>query len=252
MKARRNAERKRTSVACARCKVGKTKCSDYRPCKKCKQINAGGACVNEEFSVSIPNSSEIFSNLASTDKYELCQENSNLGLQTRFSPDRSGNSNDFYSRERSMFRIELAAPQAAEYAVFSPANSVQVLSASNAKPSSTATGFLQTISSSESSRHQTQQMQYTQLPNQTTNPSFPQFFPATLPLLQPTPQTLLAPAIAASVFGWAAVAAAPRLTAPSIDISLLIALRNRLQAAGAAQLPHGLAPIAPLPSLLRR
>ena len=29
------AKRNRTAVACARCKSGKSKCSDYRPCKRC-------------------------------------------------------------------------------------------------------------------------------------------------------------------------------------------------------------------------
>jgi hypothetical protein len=34
-KARQMAKRNRTSVACARCKKAKSKCTDYRPCKKC-------------------------------------------------------------------------------------------------------------------------------------------------------------------------------------------------------------------------
>ena len=37
------AKRKRTSVACPRCKSTKQKCSDYRPCKQC--VNAKFECV---------------------------------------------------------------------------------------------------------------------------------------------------------------------------------------------------------------
>jgi hypothetical protein len=32
------AKRNRTSIACARCKSAKSKCSDYRPCKQCKTL----------------------------------------------------------------------------------------------------------------------------------------------------------------------------------------------------------------------
>ena len=42
-KARQTAKRSRTSVACSRCKTGKMKCSDYRPCKQC--TNSKIACV---------------------------------------------------------------------------------------------------------------------------------------------------------------------------------------------------------------
>ena len=34
-KARQMAKRNRTSIACTRCKMAKSKCSDYRPCKQC-------------------------------------------------------------------------------------------------------------------------------------------------------------------------------------------------------------------------
>jgi hypothetical protein len=40
--ARLSAKRQRTSVACARCKISKIKCSDFRPCKKC--VNANSEC----------------------------------------------------------------------------------------------------------------------------------------------------------------------------------------------------------------
>ena len=41
-KARRMAKRIRASVACARCKAAKSKCSDFRPCKHC--LNFGAVC----------------------------------------------------------------------------------------------------------------------------------------------------------------------------------------------------------------
>ena len=49
-KARQTAKRSRTSVACSRCKTGKMKCSDYRPCKQC--TNSRLACdeVREKIS----------------------------------------------------------------------------------------------------------------------------------------------------------------------------------------------------------
>ena len=37
-KARQMAKRKRSSVACSRCKMAKLKCSDYRPCKQCSNF----------------------------------------------------------------------------------------------------------------------------------------------------------------------------------------------------------------------
>jgi hypothetical protein len=47
--ARRNAKRTRSAVACVRCKMGKIKCSDYRPCKGCVISNKSRTC--EETSV---------------------------------------------------------------------------------------------------------------------------------------------------------------------------------------------------------
>ena len=47
-KARRMAKRIRASVACARCKSAKSKCSDFRPCKHCSDL--GGVC-NEAINV---------------------------------------------------------------------------------------------------------------------------------------------------------------------------------------------------------
>ncbi len=47
-KARQNAKRKRTSIACARCKAGKTKCSEYRPCKQCIVQNDAISCMTAD------------------------------------------------------------------------------------------------------------------------------------------------------------------------------------------------------------
>jgi hypothetical protein len=44
-KARQSAKRTRAAIACARCKVGKLKCSDYRPCKRCLDSNNGESCT---------------------------------------------------------------------------------------------------------------------------------------------------------------------------------------------------------------
>ena len=47
LKVRQNAKRKRTAVACTRCKSSKTKCSDYRPCSKCKKAGASDSCIRD-------------------------------------------------------------------------------------------------------------------------------------------------------------------------------------------------------------
>jgi hypothetical protein len=46
--ARRNAKRNRSAVACFRCRVGKTKCSDYRPCKGCVNSKNRESCVPQD------------------------------------------------------------------------------------------------------------------------------------------------------------------------------------------------------------
>ena len=43
-KARQSAKRSRASLACASCKIAKTKCSDYRPCKRCSRSDKKFAC----------------------------------------------------------------------------------------------------------------------------------------------------------------------------------------------------------------
>ena len=45
LQARRNAKRMRALKACARCRSGKIKCSDYRPCKNCTETENGLFCV---------------------------------------------------------------------------------------------------------------------------------------------------------------------------------------------------------------
>jgi hypothetical protein len=45
-KARQMAKRNRTSVACAPCKIGKSKCNEYRPCKKC--VKSRVACIESK------------------------------------------------------------------------------------------------------------------------------------------------------------------------------------------------------------
>ena len=46
-KARMAAKRSRAAVACARCKEGKTKCSGYRPCKRCTDMK--NKCLEANF-----------------------------------------------------------------------------------------------------------------------------------------------------------------------------------------------------------
>jgi hypothetical protein len=42
--ARKKAKRIRVSVACARCKSGKIKCSDFRPCRSCVRCGIASEC----------------------------------------------------------------------------------------------------------------------------------------------------------------------------------------------------------------
>ena len=51
--ARRNAKRTRASKACVRCKSSKTQCSDYRPCKRCKNTGLGGSCIDKDADESV-------------------------------------------------------------------------------------------------------------------------------------------------------------------------------------------------------
>ena len=51
--ARRNAKRTRASKACVRCKSSKTQCSDYRPCKRCKNTGLGGICIDKDADESV-------------------------------------------------------------------------------------------------------------------------------------------------------------------------------------------------------
>jgi hypothetical protein len=53
-KVRQNAKRKRTSVACTRCKGSKTRCSEYRPCSKCKIFGAADSCNDGDSVYRIP------------------------------------------------------------------------------------------------------------------------------------------------------------------------------------------------------
>ena len=46
--ARRNAKRTRASKACVRCRSSKTQCSDYRPCKRCKNTGLGRSCIEND------------------------------------------------------------------------------------------------------------------------------------------------------------------------------------------------------------
>ena len=47
LKARQIAKRKRTSVACGQCRLTKSKCSDYRPCKQCVATQNGPNCFEK-------------------------------------------------------------------------------------------------------------------------------------------------------------------------------------------------------------
>ncbi len=45
VRVRRLAQRQRAAVACARCRLSKKKCNEYRPCKKCTSLNV--KCVED-------------------------------------------------------------------------------------------------------------------------------------------------------------------------------------------------------------
>jgi hypothetical protein len=44
-RARRIASRTRSTVACAACKLNRTKCDQFRPCTRCKKIGKADLCV---------------------------------------------------------------------------------------------------------------------------------------------------------------------------------------------------------------
>jgi hypothetical protein len=297
-KARRNAERKRASVACAYCKTGKTKCSDYRPCKKCKESNMTSECVDG--GLSIRQSTDILSNTASFDVnfHERTIEyrpSVHSMMHNRFSSDRECIASDF--RLGQAFGINLSdsysagsltswpasgatsgypaagsgtlkntvsgelsqEPKLSNRPMLGPSvftftglltNSAHTPSAHTESLPCNAPGFLQmNRSSPEPSHLLSQQMRYIGDPQLGTTPAFPPMSPICLPLvpLSAAPQTPLPSAVAALNFGYAK-AASPHPTAPSIDASLLLALRATI----AAPHPHRLAPSSlPLPFLHR-
>jgi hypothetical protein len=53
LKARQMAKRNRTSVACARCKLAKSRCTEYRPCKRC--VNSSVECAQPALYMSSTN-----------------------------------------------------------------------------------------------------------------------------------------------------------------------------------------------------
>ena len=46
-KARQMAKRTRAAVACARCKSGKLRCSDFRPCKQCTKVRSSCSTITQ-------------------------------------------------------------------------------------------------------------------------------------------------------------------------------------------------------------
>ena len=275
-KARRNAERKRASIACARCKAGKTKCSDYRPCKKCKYSNMASGCTPQSAD------SRVSSDVSA---HEWC-----MGNSPQFPPAPANPASDFQTRPGPAFGIDSsvpcftgsmiswAAPGTASDSTAGTADLKNTASISARKSSKSggssqadrpmlgshvsmvrslfsnsdhvpSTGFLQAHwSHAESNRNLCQQIQNTQGTHRRTTPAFPPILSPPFTLLLTALQTLPPPEVAPTLIGLV-TATTPRLMAPSIDSSLLLALLD----AGAAPHPHRrLPPIAPAPLLFRR
>jgi hypothetical protein len=215
-KARRNAERKRSSVACAPCKAGKTKCSDYRPCKKCKVLNVIGRCVNVDFKAR--QSEDISSSVIPSDTRvkEHCMDEIPWVMPARFNltvSDRNNIVGDVHALPRQAFGMEVSEPDIAHDLLrTNPSNPIV-------------------------NRLQSQPIQYTHgfrdhrtVPLPTYPPTLPPdvtssflILPQIVPLLprevmEPRP-IFPPPAVLAPVFGWAPA----RLAPTSID--LLLALR---------------------------
>jgi hypothetical protein len=47
-RARRMAQRSRAASACLSCKASKARCSDYRPCARCKKAGGTGVCTDPQ------------------------------------------------------------------------------------------------------------------------------------------------------------------------------------------------------------
>jgi hypothetical protein len=87
-KARQNAKRKRTSVACAPCKAAKTKCSEYRPCQKCLKSDAQVGCVDN----SVRSAKSGPSHLSSS----IHHKSQHTHFDEQAMPVSAGRQNDFY------------------------------------------------------------------------------------------------------------------------------------------------------------
>ena len=268
-KVRRNAERKRTSVACARCKMGKSKCSDYRPCKKCKLSNLAGGCV--DVVLSMPQSADTLSSSAPSDP-EWSKDITPFVEQARICPGQVINGSYSAQLQGPSVDREFPVPCSTRHPSFClPASGAGIpmngapdqnyMIARNSADSIPRSGRPILMNAADPGLIQTHrflpalnliplQMQYSPRPLDGPTPTLPRVLPPILSLPHMAPQTLLPPAVAA-LMSCRAAAAAPLLTAPSTDGNLLLlALLNRLQHANAVPNPHRLAPVAPPPPLL--
>ena len=86
-KARRSAKRKRAAVACSRCKAGKIKCSEYRPCKQCVILKVAHSCSNTNAGAKTSPSGE-------TRRIDSGVLSSSAEISTYFQPPRAGYQTD--------------------------------------------------------------------------------------------------------------------------------------------------------------
>jgi hypothetical protein len=279
-----------------RCKAGKIKCSDYRPCKPCKHSIKAGTCVDEESSIhrqrdALSNGVSIHANVCG-----FRVQTASLVAPTRASPvllsppipifgnefpepNFASRQTTYVSAQRSIREFPVAMYTARDRIESSSeshetscsnahlfrslmprltsmhASIVQVplrSTYSSPRSSGTADSLQPRQFDHEPNRLQTQQyirslccgMSFarTLLPTASLT-VFSNFRPTFLlnnPLMLTEPQTFTSPVAATTV---------PVLTAPSIDASLLHALRGRLEA---SPCPHGLVPISSCGLVLSR
>ena len=97
--ARRMAQRNRAVLACARCKTAKTRCSDYRPCKRC--LNSKRNCFEVV-------KSEIFEEARNGEQHPLPVIP--LGLHHVFGFTSATGSTPRYSQAADSLQSSIASP----------------------------------------------------------------------------------------------------------------------------------------------
>jgi hypothetical protein len=114
LRARRMAQRSRAAAACAPCKANKSRCSDYRPCGRCKKLGTKLVCLDFP---SIARPSQLSRCLHCMEDSEIHQQSNNneksLGISgSQISPGELDNKAWSTSCNGSVAHLQVQPPSA--------------------------------------------------------------------------------------------------------------------------------------------